>query len=125
MWLIDSNIIIYYLSANHQAIDFIKQHQGQMAISILTVMEVLSYPYDEIKLLRVERFLRKNFIWLGIDDTIIFKTASLRRIKKTKSMDALIASTALVHDLTLVTRNAKDFHHLPITLINPIDQPFH
>lgn len=125
MWLIDSNIIIYYLSANHQAIDFIKQHKGQMAVSILTVMEVLSYPDDEMKLLRIERFLRKNFIWLGIDETIIFKTANIRRIKKTKSMDALIASTALVYDLTLVTRNTKDFHHLPITLINPIDQPFH
>ncbi len=35
--------------------------------------------------------------------------------------DALIAATALVHDLTLVTRNVKDFSDLPIAIVNPWD----
>ena len=35
--------------------------------------------------------------------------------------DGLIAATALEHDLTLVTRNTKDFVGLGLTLINPWD----
>jgi hypothetical protein len=33
--------------------------------------------------------------------------------------DALIAATAIVHDLTLVTRNTRDFDDLPLKLFNP------
>jgi len=34
-------------------------------------------------------------------------------------MDALIAATAIVHELTLVTRNTKDFTRTPARLLNP------
>jgi toxin FitB len=33
--------------------------------------------------------------------------------------DALIAATALVHGLTLVTRNTRDFADLPLRLLDP------
>lgn len=33
--------------------------------------------------------------------------------------DALIAATALVHGLTLVTRNTRDFADLPLKLLDP------
>ena len=33
--------------------------------------------------------------------------------------DALIASTAIAHDLILVTRNLSDFHHMNVKLFNP------
>jgi toxin FitB len=36
-----------------------------------------------------------------------------------KVADGLIAATALEHDLTLVTRNVKDFAGLGVTLFNP------
>lgn len=35
------------------------------------------------------------------------------------SMDGLLAATALAHDLTLATRNIKDFEGLGIRLIDP------
>ncbi len=35
------------------------------------------------------------------------------------AIDGLLAATALQHDLTLVTRNSKDFVHLGLRLINP------
>lgn len=35
--------------------------------------------------------------------------------------DGLIAATALEHDLTVVTRNVKDFAGLGVTLFNPWD----
>ncbi len=34
-------------------------------------------------------------------------------------LDALLASTALVHDLVLVTRNERAFDHLRLRVINP------
>lgn len=33
--------------------------------------------------------------------------------------DSLIAATALVHDLTLVTRNERDFAHAGVRVLNP------
>ena len=38
---------------------------------------------------------------------------------QTSVIDGLIAATALEHDLTLVTRNVKDFEQLGIALFNP------
>lgn len=38
------------------------------------------------------------------------------------AIDGLLAATALQHDLTLVTRNSKDFLGLPLRLINPWDR---
>ena len=38
-----------------------------------------------------------------------------------KVVDAVIAATALEHDLTLVTRNVKDFAGLGVFLLNPWD----
>lgn len=35
------------------------------------------------------------------------------------SLDAFIAATALRHDLTLVTRNVRDFEMLGVRLVNP------
>ncbi|BCB25948.1 ribonuclease VapC [Sulfurimicrobium lacus] len=35
------------------------------------------------------------------------------------AIDSLLAATALVHDLVLVTRNSRDFSDLPVQLINP------
>jgi predicted nucleic acid-binding protein len=35
------------------------------------------------------------------------------------SMDAFVAATAAAHDLTLVTRNIRDFEHVRISLVDP------
>jgi predicted nucleic acid-binding protein len=35
------------------------------------------------------------------------------------TVDGLIAATALEHDLTLVTRNVKDFANLGLAVVNP------
>jgi toxin FitB len=37
------------------------------------------------------------------------------------TVDSLIAATALAYDLTIVTRNTRDFEGIGITLLNPWD----
>lgn len=73
MQLIDTNIIIYYLDGKPNVLDFFKQFQGQMAISMITVAEVLSYPYDEIERVKVERFLKNRFIWVEVTERAFFR----------------------------------------------------
>ncbi|SFL64921.1 PIN domain-containing protein [Rugamonas rubra] len=36
--------------------------------------------------------------------------------------DAMIAATAMQHELTVVTRNVGDFKHFDVKLLNPFDQ---
>jgi predicted nucleic acid-binding protein len=38
--------------------------------------------------------------------------------------DSLIAATALVHDLTVVTRNVRDFRAAGVRVIDPFGPPF-
>ncbi|WP_256565294.1 PIN domain-containing protein [Dyadobacter chenhuakuii] len=51
------------------------------------------------------------------------KAAEIRKLHNLKLPDAIIAATAMVYNLTLVTRNTKDFSNISgLTLINPYDQ---
>ena len=47
----------------------------------------------------------------------------LQAIRSLPEVDALLAATALGHDLTLVTRNEADFAGLGIRVLNPLLDP--
>lgn len=121
MILVDSNVIIYHLNGMANATQFLIQHRGKMAISTISVSEILSFNASPEILKATENLLKENFIWIDISRDIIFKSAEIRRQKKTKTPDAIIGATALIHHLTIATRNVADFAHLPINIINPID----
>jgi predicted nucleic acid-binding protein len=50
---------------------------------------------------------------LGLSDEIVNETIELRKTKRMKLPDAIIAATAIVHNLCLVSRNDKDFDKIP------------
>ncbi len=58
---------------------------------------------------------------LGIDAPVADRWGRLiaDTARPLPAIDALLAATALQHDLTLVTRNTKDFVALGVRLINP------
>ncbi|MBY6346998.1 type II toxin-antitoxin system VapC family toxin [Providencia rettgeri] len=56
---------------------------------------------------------------LNIDAAVAQRCAQLHVPNKKGERDALIAATALVHDMTVVTRNTKDFKDTPVALLNP------
>lgn len=52
-----------------------------------------------------------RLFWILYDD-IVNKTISIRKSNKIKLPDAIIAATALVYDLTLISRNTSDFKNI-------------
>jgi predicted nucleic acid-binding protein len=56
---------------------------------------------------------------LAVDTAVAQRCAQLHVPNPRAERDALIAATALVHGLTIVTRNVGDFEPTGVTLINP------
>jgi len=116
-YLIDSNIIIYHLNADSIATNFLKENLGNLCISRLTFIEVLSFDFTDKQKEQVIALLRR-FEIIDTSDEIALKCIENRKLKKIKIADNIIASTAQVNGLTLVTRNIKDFNNLNIKILN-------
>jgi toxin FitB len=56
---------------------------------------------------------------LPVDTTVALQCAQLHVPDRRSNRDALIASTAIVHGMTVVTRNQADFQETGATLLNP------
>ncbi len=117
--LLDSNIIIYSIQPNHtQLREYIAEQLP--CVSAISYVEVLGYH----NLLLQDRVDLEEFFSLvpilQITSTILDQAVALRQIKKISLGDSLIAATSIVHDITLVTRNVKDFAWISeIKLLDP------
>jgi predicted nucleic acid-binding protein len=60
---------------------------------------------------------------LPIDTAVAQRCARLHGPDRRGERDALIAATALVHGMTVVTRNVADFKPTGVTIINPWEAP--
>lgn len=106
------------------------QQAERMFLSVISVMEI------EIGIGRVERRdlsqARQLTEWLEsrvllafrgrllpIDLVIARRSAALHVPDPRPERDALIAATALVNDLTVVTRNVSDFSPLGVRVVDP------
>lgn len=87
------------------------------------MLEVLGYSglTDEEEL-KFHHFFTHFTTVLPIETSIIQQAIKLRKTKKMSLGDAIIASTALTHQLPILTRNDKDFTWINgLEIINPFD----
>lgn len=119
--LLDSNIIIYSAQPEHaQLRELIAEHSP--AVSALSYLEVLGYHLlTEQQRQHFEEFFQAAQV-LPISQDVLTQAVVLRQQRRMTLGDAIIAGTALVHELTLVTRNTGDFRWIAeLNLLNPFD----
>jgi len=103
------------------------QDVRKLAVSTVTVEEVyygLSWKPNQRILLWFEGFLDTHCETLPVTSEIAKRAGEIRgqfqaRGQTRSSADMMIAATAQEHDLTLVTRNVRDFADCGISLLNP------
>ena len=83
----------------------------RLAVSVISKIEVLGYDGEEHALNQLRALLAQMTI-LPLDEAITDRTIAVRKSYKIKLPDAVIAATALQHDLELLTRNTKDFQRI-------------
>ncbi len=132
-FLLDTNVVSEYTRRrpNPAVIDFIATrsdlwlsvvviHEMQFGVAIIKdnpyritlgakVIELVDYFSNRIML--VDRRVAEHAAYL--------RAQAHRDGRMLKPADALIAGTAVAYDLTLATRNTKDFADLDVDLLNP------
>ena len=113
-YLADSNAIIDYVGNKmpDKALAILDDYfNDNLTISIISKMEVLGYNGNANELKRLADFIGlANIIF--VNDTVAGKTIALRKAYKIKLPDAIIAATALIYNLTIITRNIADFKNI-------------
>ncbi|MBK7505364.1 MAG: type II toxin-antitoxin system VapC family toxin [Bacteroidetes bacterium] len=122
-YLLDTNVVINYLDASlpvagMQLLNDIVDSDPM--ISIITKMETLGYNFTSIdEQITMETFINGSTI-LELNNDIVEKTIAIRKSKKIKLPDAIIAATALAYDLVVVSRNTSDFKNIQgLQVIDP------
>jgi toxin FitB len=124
-YLIDSNTIIYYLN-NVLPLNSLSKIEKilkeSFIISTISNIETLGwYNIEKEDKVKLKGFLSNSTV-IYIDKRIEAKAIDIRQNKKMKLGDSILAATALIHDLIIVTRNESDFYGLGLTIYNPFEE---
>ena len=104
--------------------------EGQVFISVITLHEIARGIVAAEKRRRPEAALLRDWFdtslrpgyanrMLPVTAEIALVAASFAAERTVELADHLIAATAIVHDLTLVTRNTGHFTHTGVRLLSP------
>jgi toxin FitB len=137
-YLLDTDVVSAMRRKDRLAPSALEQLQAQIVdefpTSALTMMEI------EVGIQRLERrdegqasmlralerrLLRREFRGriLDVDLAVSERCAALHVPDPRPAIDALIAATAIVRRLTLVTPNERDFAEMPVAIVNPWSAP--
>ncbi|GGH01209.1 type II toxin-antitoxin system VapC family toxin [Silvibacterium dinghuense] len=136
MYLLDTNVVSELRKAATPRIDrhvraWAKQaDRGRLYLSVISILEL------EIGIRQLERRDREQAAvlrhWLEqhvltafagrilpVDLAVAQRCAALHVPDPSSERDALIAATALVHGMTIVTRHEEDFRRTGVVMLNP------
>lgn len=104
--------------------------ERMLAISAITIGEIqrgieAAYEQDSARARMIEVWLgqlMQSMSVLPLDGQCMIQWAKLMHRRPPHLVaDAMIAATATVHGLIVVTRNVKDFGHFPVKVLNPFE----
>ena len=122
-FIIDTNIIIYYLDnkiPNEQISKMTRIFLESFNLSTISVIELLGWQkLNEFDKAKMELFLSKANVHF-VDLLTQLKSIEIKQKRKIATPDTIIAATALLHGYTVVTRNVDDFSKIDgIKIFNP------
>ena len=121
-YLIDSNAISHYLGNRLPAAGMAFMNSvidNFPKISVITKIEVLSFNTASEYYQLIADLVDAALV-LDLSDDVVSKTIAIRKSRKIKTPDAIIAATAAVHELILITHNTIDFANIKgLKIINP------
>ena len=118
--LLDTNIVIYSVQPEYVNLRLLIDSIPGI-VSIATYIESLGYHrLTEEAEPRISEFLNRCQI-LPLTDAIARQAVILRQQRRMSLGDAIIAATAMTHNLTLVTHNTEDFRWINgLELLDPV-----
>lgn len=113
MILLDSNIIIYNSLPSYQNLRrYLQEREPELCASYISKVEVLGYH----KLTDIEKHFFSGFFseiaLISISKELLEKAIHFRQNAKISLGDSIIAATAVVYDIPLLTNNESDFQHI-------------
>lgn len=114
MYLLDSNIVIYFLQQRQAIVNMLFSLEGEIFISSITRFEVeVGANKESISLAELGKVL-DTFHELPFDSKVAKNAVSIFKYlggKRHMFKDTMIAATAITHNLTLITAD-KDFANI-------------
>lgn len=124
-YLIDTNILIYHTAGFSQSKTFIEQavSKSPLKISVITKIEFLGWDkHTEEGLAKCKKLTDLSHV-IPLDEVVAEKAIALKNKSSIKLGDAIIAATAIINDLILVTRNKDDFKDVDgLELFDPFSE---
>jgi hypothetical protein len=120
-YLIDTNAIIDYLGNRLPALSMNFMNtviDAVPIVSVITQIELLGFNAPEQHYKTLSDFMNDARV-LDLTNDVVEASINIRKKYKTKLPDAIIAATALVYDLVLISHNRSDFKN--INGLNVID----
>jgi predicted nucleic acid-binding protein len=121
-YLIDNNVISNYFSGlfPEKAMDFISEVIDRIPnISVITQIEALSWRSPDIRKEMIVRKFIENANVVALSPKVVAECVQIRRSKRIKTPDAIIAVTAIVHLFSLITSDT-DFRNIQgLIVIDP------
>jgi len=96
--------------------------ESQLCLSAINEIELLCWKSPDPEDFKVLKNFINDSVIIELEKPIKTKTAEFRNQYNIKLPDAIIAASAVYYDLTLITRNVKDFSQVSeLKWINPFD----
>jgi toxin FitB len=132
MYLLDTNVVSDTRKEAKPVLDWIRSvNSASLFLSVITIGEIVRG--IEMKRRRDPKAADALSNWLAdmrfdVRDRILPVTEEIAELwgnisamRTREDADGLIAATAIVHGLTLVTRNVEDFVDTGVKIVNPWD----